>query len=189
MKKQITIAALAATLVAGVAMAQPGGHMERMFDRADADASGGITRDEARAALAERFARMDGDGDGSVTLDEFGPRHGKSGMGRHGGGGDDARIEQRFGRLDGNGDGAVSLDEMKAGAAAREERREAMRTERFAEFDADTSGGISEDEFVSGAVEHMFERTDTDGDGTVTRAEMEAARDAMRDARKARMAE
>ena len=47
-------------------------------------------------------------------------------------------------------------------------------------MDTDKDGTISEAEFVEGRVAMMFGKADADGNGEVTRDEMQAAREAMR---------
>lgn len=78
-----------------------------------------------------------------------------------------------FAELDADGNGAVTLEEMQAAGE-----------NRFAAADANGDGALSRDELlaqgqerVETRVDQMLERVDADGDGQVTLAEMEAARE------------
>lgn len=100
---------------------------ERMFERFDANQDGQITRDEAKARVAERFERMDANKDGTVTRDERrAARQDRRGD----------RKARMFARMDANGDGAVTLDEMKARTSKRAERR-------FTRLDTNADGSLS----------------------------------------------
>ena len=73
-----------------------------------------------------------------------------------------------------------------AGACEREGKRAAMRAAAdvgFTEADADGSGGLDEAEFGrfgeimrAKVAAHRFQRADANGDGSVTKAELEEAR-------------
>lgn len=102
-----------------------------------------------------------------------------------------ARTAERFQKLDTNQDGRVSRDEMKAGRAMMHDGKagdgmpgwghKGPRGDHMARM-ADTNGDgiISRDEFMAGA-DKMFSRLDADGDGQITRAERDSARERMRD--------
>ena len=47
----------------------------RLFERADADGNGTLTRAELETAAAAMFKQRDRNGDGFITLDEIGKRH------------------------------------------------------------------------------------------------------------------
>lgn len=189
MKKTLTISTVVLALgagAAGIALAGPGG---KGFDRLDADSNGVVTMEEAKAAGAKHFAKLDKDKSGGLSTDEMDRGHGKMGGkkgGKHHGKGApseadrEARIEARFERLDLDKSGSVTLDEMKQAAAERREKREAHKAERFAMMDTDKDGTISEAEFVEGRVAMMFGNADADGNGELTRDEMQAAHEAMR---------
>lgn len=158
------------------------------FERADADADGVITLDEAKMHAGERFAIMDANDDGAISKDDR-----------------EARAELRFGQTDTNQDGEISPEEMTAAREKREAERAARRAERqtmmFERLDTDGSGGLSEDEIAAGrslrveaGAEHrgrlrgrpgmrMLRRADTNNDEAVSREEF----DAMVEARFARI--
>lgn len=78
-----------------------------------------------------------------------------------------------FEELDADGNGAVTLQELEAAGAAR-----------FTGADTDGDGALSRDELIAQAqsrvetrVDSMLERMDGDGDGQLTMAEMEEARE------------
>lgn len=85
-----------------------------------------------------------------------------------------------FERLDADGDGAVTMEEMKAHAEAR-----------FDEADGDNDGFVSPQEMTAARTgkraERMLERFDTDGNGQLSAAELEAAADARSERRVERM--
>lgn len=54
---------------------KPHAHKERMFDKIDADKSGGISLEEFQAKSAERFKAMDTNNDGILTKDEMDAAH------------------------------------------------------------------------------------------------------------------
>ncbi|MGJ8536576.1 MAG: EF-hand domain-containing protein [Parasphingopyxis sp.] len=209
-KKTMTIGAGAAALiVAGAALAQPGGM------RADANGDGNVTRAELNTSLDERFARADANSDGAIDASEREAmrserrRHRAGRGGRHGGEGRRGGRRghgPRMERLDTNGDGIVTRDEAIAPALARfdradangdgqidqaertamREQRGARRAERRAQRranrpnpDANGDGRITRDEFGTRAVER-FNSADANGDGIVTREERRAARAARR---------
>jgi Ca2+-binding EF-hand superfamily protein len=134
-----------------------------MAFRADADRDGALTRAEWSAFLAE----LDEDGDGTLEL-----RHH-----RHRGPAAEGDETQRVFPGDADGDGAFETDEAEA---------------LFARFDANGDGVVSEEELPSGPgpgrhgrFHHgprgrhgdpaaFLGRLDTDGDGSVSRAEWDA---------------
>ena len=81
-----------------------GGH--GMFQRIDADASGGISLEEAEAAALERMARFDSNGDGTVTQEEV-----------------RAHAAERFAMMDGDGNGQVTHEEARAAMKAWHDKK------------------------------------------------------------------
>ncbi|MGF1549245.1 MAG: EF-hand domain-containing protein [Sphingomonadaceae bacterium] len=109
-----------------------------------------ITRAEVAAAASTGFARMDADSDGYITdTDRAAIRK--------------RRMEERFAKADADSDGRVSRAEFKAAleAAAANRKRPARRGKR----------GGDPAQFA----ERIFGFVDGNGDGYLTRAEMETA--------------
>ncbi|MGQ4272503.1 EF-hand domain-containing protein [Terrihabitans sp. B22-R8] len=145
--------------------AKPGADvLDRLVDLLDTDKNGTIDRAEIEAARNGGqpvdnqahgwFGRLDSDRNGSVSKEEFlaGP-------------------EKRFARLDKNGDGTIDREEQEAAREARRDwqgergerpRHHFARHERFRHPDGKRA-------------ERLFERFDANGDGTITREEVEAA--------------
>ncbi|HUT51690.1 MAG TPA: hypothetical protein VM325_20365 [Alphaproteobacteria bacterium] len=167
-------------------------YREAQFKAADADGNGAINSIEmaafVKARMSERvnarFAALDTDKNGKITLDEMrnrkASRGGRAGrmsgrMGRHTGGRKAGRMGQRgrlgFWRMDRDGDGAVSKEELTRVAQRRGHRRIAFR---FARLDDNRNGLISKEEYVE-APTRLFRRFDADGDGVVTREEVQTA--------------
>ncbi|MBO6789660.1 MAG: EF-hand domain-containing protein [Dinoroseobacter sp.] len=105
---------------------------------------------------------------GSVSA--YAAGQGRGGDGPRGGG-------VNFERLDLNGDGSVTVAELEGQGAAR-----------FAEIDADGDGMATVEELIKSAelrrsqrlvdrATRLIERADTDGDGMISQAEMEAAQE------------
>lgn len=179
--KKLTIAISSVALMAG------GAAYAQNADRADRNAD--TTRAEVIERTAERFAKMDANDDGVISPDDR-----------------DARAAQMFDRIDANGDGMVSRAEFDAHRAERAERRGERRAERqgrrgdrmarrggrgqrgemmLRRADTDGSGTVSQAEFQAAALAR-FDRVDADSDGIVTAAEKQAAREAMRSQRRER---
>ena len=85
-----------------------------------------------------------------------------------------------FEEIDANSDGNVTVEELRAHAATR-----------FAQRDANKDGFLSRDEMKQirseNRSERMLRRHDTNGDGVLDEAELEAANDKRADKRQARM--
>lgn len=104
----------------------PRGGPAAMFERADLDGDGRITRAEMGSMRDERFRRIDADGDGLLTVAELTAKgHEKAGR----------RAERMLERADENGDGAISSAEF----AALADRRAAHMFERV---DANGDGAL-----------------------------------------------
>ncbi len=115
----------------------------------------------------------------------------------------DARASQRFDRLDTDRNGAISRDEFAArgerggpdartadGAGTEKKRggrghRGGMMMLRMA--DADNDGSVTRAEFDA-AVKAHFAEVDTDSDGSITKEERDAAKQKMREMRRDRAA-
>ena len=96
-----------------------------------------------------------------------------------------ASAETIFERRDSNKDGAIDTADArphkgKSGGKGGEERAERM----LKRLDANSDGKVSQDELLQRAAE-TFQRFDADKNGEVTKAEVDAKREAFRDARKA----
>lgn len=115
-----------------------------IFDRADANRDGYVTKSEIQAARARMFDAIDTNGDGLITPAEV--EAGKS------------RLKERAARR------LAKLAERKAKMPAT--------GDRLAALDRNKDGKITRDEFVSGATP-WFDRLDRDGKG-VSKAEFEA---------------
>lgn len=115
-------AALATSLVAGVALAHGAGHGAHMFERLDLNKDGKITKAEANKAREKWFAEVDANKDGAITRAEaekwreakWGkkgkkPEGDKARRGNHG-----ARHGRMFDRLDQNRDGKITKSEAAA---------------------------------------------------------------------------
>jgi Ca2+-binding EF-hand superfamily protein len=172
----------------------------KMFDRADTDKNGTLSEAEVLASAEKIFARRDSNKDGALDTADARPMKGK---GHHGKGGDQ-RAERMLKRLDTNNDGKVSQQEMLAGATQTFERfdadkngevakaevdakREAFRDARKAFREVKTTDGEAKqaarealrDARMDRMGARMFERADADKNGTLTKAEMETAANAM----------
>lgn len=130
-----------------------------LFDRLDGDHDGFVTLAEARAAGSAAFVEFDADGDGSVTRAEA-----KAGAVRWRA----RRLEERFAVLDVDGDGALTSDELGAKRWRRADRnRDGAVT--LAELRSITLRGGKRGRGSLG----RFEAWDADGDGAVTRSEVD----------------
>jgi len=178
-----------------------------MFQRLDQNGDGVLTADEVPEERQRFFDRMmqraDQNQDGKLTKEEF-----TAGLNMDGGGqrlmrGGRFNAERMFERLDSNGDGKITPDEIPQqaqrmmqldrngdGVLTREElsqgspgdgfgRRPGMapgdpgaRAERmFERFDTNSDGTVTKDELPDG-MQQFMERFDRDGDGVVTKDEI-----------------
>jgi len=127
----VAVAALLATSVS----AREGEHGARhdpgaMFQKADADGDGKVTKAEFEALRGDRFGGMDANGDGVVSKDELIAKE----MERA-----ERRADHMLERMDENKDGAISADEF---AALSERRSDHM----FERIDANGDGAIDQAE-------------------------------------------
>ena len=102
------------------------------------------------------FEQLDADGDGALTQAEI------AAMG-----------QKRFDEADANGDGLLTAEEMTAKA----QERMAKRTEAMIErFDKNDDGALSVEEMPQRPGPHkLLEKADTNGDGSISKAEFDTA--------------
>lgn len=99
----------------------------------------------------------------------------------------DAALKARFAKADANGDGLLSPEELAAAIKAMEEERADQRRLELAKrlidrADDNGDGNASADELrVGRGAADFIKRFDTDGDGTVTKAEYDAKMKALHD--------
>lgn len=210
MRKILLIAAGAAALAVsacGLAQAQNGpedrGGRHGIFE-SDANADGVLTQAELNAGRDTLFARLDADHNGQLSREEMRAQRGEHRRGGRRGGqgagleGADANTDgnitrdeflarpiQMFERLDANHDGVISASERpqrpeRAEDGPRGDRGgdDGPRRERGDDRpnpDTDGNGTISRAEFTAMG-EGMFTRLDANDDGRVTREEAQAQR-------------
>lgn len=173
--KTLLMVAVLAALGAGTAVAatQTTPSPRAALDR---NADGVIDRSEAAAhpRLAEHFDMLDRNKDGKLGADER-PSRGKHGHRRHGDAG------QWMKRMDTDNDGRISKTE--AAATPR-------FAERFATMDANSDGFLDQKDRVlreKQRRDEWFAKADTDKDGKLSRAEVDAADAHRREAVQQRM--
>jgi Ca2+-binding EF-hand superfamily protein len=174
---------LAATaLIVGVAgaaaLAQPG------FDAPRPDRNADQTRAEAIAQVQQRFQRLDLDHDGRFTREES--RQIRAQMRQR-------MADRMFDRMDADHDGSITREEMNQARAARQQARSDEggrhhpRMHRRSRHRGQSGGArmfgeqgyVTLDQMQERALAR-FDRLDADHDGTVTAAERQQARSAMR---------
>ena len=136
----------------------------------DSNSDGSIDRVEAAKSprLLERFDAIDTNKDGKLSKEEM-PRRGERGDRKHGGRGDVAR--DAMAKLDTDKDGRISRAESAAG--------EGKFATRFDEMDANKDGYVDRtDHELRGKQrkDEWFASADTDKDGKLSRAEVDAAK-------------
>jgi Ca2+-binding EF-hand superfamily protein len=120
-------------------------HVQKRFEREDANKDGRLTREETRMPSA-RFERADANKDGALTLAELTAANKNAGAEGHAGrAGKGARFDQ-------NGDGKVVREELRAAAAAQ-----------FARLDTNKDGSLTSDEFRMAGRGHGQHRHGADG--------------------------
>lgn len=134
-------ALLGLAVLAGPALADKG---HRLFDRADKNGDGFVTRVEFNASRAVLFARLDSSGDGAITQAEV----------------DAAR--KAFRERHGNTAGKPPVTHNKPHKAHRG---------FLAKIDANGDGRVGGAEFAA-AGDRMFAKLDSNGDGQLTKEEM-----------------
>lgn len=145
------------------------GHLMQM----DANADGNITRAEAEASLAARFAEIDANSDGFVTQDEMKAHHEAKRAEMK------ANWEAKKAEAEAAGkpvrEGKMKRDKDPAKTAEWQAKRTEKAAEHWAAMDADGDGRLSAAEFTA---EHIkfFDKLDANNDGTITKAELDAAK-------------
>lgn len=166
-KTSSLIAAAVLAFTTGAAMAQPATSATdapRPHGTLDANGDGVIDRAEAAAhpRLAKHFDALDANKDGRLERTEM-RRHWRGHRGRHGAGG------HPFVQLDTDKDGRIS----KAEAAA-----DARFAERFERMDVNADGFVDRADRQAAAGKRRdawFAAADTDGNGSLSKAEYDAA--------------
>jgi len=190
------LAAATLVLVTGVASAQPPADGSRGGDRGprggfgllqfDTNADGGLTKAEFDNAQKARFDKIDANKDGSATPEEFQAARKAEADARR------AHISnERFATLDADKNGQISQSEFAAAKPMRDGRGGphmrgargphpakmdgAKGPQRAGPQDADSNGDLTFAEFSSRSAA-VFANADTNKDGTVTIAELQASR-------------
>lgn len=124
---------------------------QRMVSRADQDSSGGLSLDELRTLRPGNSGRRAADSAGGTTATD--------------------RSAQIFSRLDTDGDGSVSAEELEAGRPARP---------AGGAFSAGSMAALlsGQEATEAGGTGDVFASLDTDGDGSLSAAELAARRPA-----------
>lgn len=210
MRKFTLALSTAALAFSGAAFAQPASSAQRMpqgdmtraqaqsraeaaFVKLDANKDGTLNEADRAAHKAAMFDRLDADKDGQVTKAEMTAAHsaraGKwQGRERKRDANrpamtDAQKAERRdahFAKIDTDGNGAVSRAEFDAMKGMRGGKMGKRAGRGMAGMD----GPVTRQAYVASALTR-FDRADSNKDGTVTTAERQAAREAMRQNRKA----
>lgn len=106
---------------------------------------------------AQMFAKLDKDGDGRVLISELEGRHAK-----------------HLAKADLDNDGVLTLSELQAAHAKRGEEMKAHHEEMFAKADKNSDGKLAESEVPAPMWQHL-KSADADGDGLLSKAELQAA--------------
>ncbi|MGD9477714.1 EF-hand domain-containing protein [Shinella sp. G-2] len=171
----------------------------KMFDRTDTDKSGTLSKAEVLSVAETIFARRDSNKDGVLDTADARPGKGHHGKGHKGKGGEDraermlkrldtdkdgklspaemlARATQTFERFDADKNGEVTKAEVDAKRDAFQDARKAYRAVKATEGEArDAARAALRDARMDRRGARLFERADADGNGTLTRAELETA--------------
>jgi hypothetical protein len=135
------------------------------FERMDANSDGKLDQADREARHKARFDRIDADNNGAISYAEFTATHGERAKR-----GDSTERGERMGRRGGRGDHRMGM-RGHGGFMGRMDG-------------ADSDGAITQAEFQAAALQR-FDQADADGNGTVTGEERKAARETMRQQRRA----
>jgi Ca2+-binding EF-hand superfamily protein len=155
MKKVLVLAAVSATLLGSVALA-------------DSHGKGGMGMAGGPRMAQLSFADLDTNGDGQLTLEEL-----------------TARPADHFASADANGDGGLSADEMAEMMLSQmQDRIATMAAQMVARLDANKDGLVQADEMKpmgneGAGLERMFSIMDINGDGAVSEDEFSLVTDRM----------
>ena len=161
--------------------AQAEAKVREHFTKLDVNKDGFVASDEMKLRVTamhqksndQHWARLDTDKNGSISRQEFDVAHGpKAGMATHlmkGEKADGAHSEKQVGMRHSGGHGGKGMRHMMMMHMA----------------DTDKDGRVSQKEAVDGSLA-MFDRADANKDGTLTQEERRSARQAMRQAWRAR---
>ena len=161
--------------------AQAEAKVREHFGKLDINKDGFVASDEMKLRMTamhqegndQHWARLDTDKNGSISRQEFDVAHGpKAGMVTHsmkGEKADGAHSEKQVGMRHSGGHGGKGMRHMMMMHMA----------------DTDKDGRVSQKEAVDGSLA-MFDRADANKDGTLTQEERRSARQAMRQAWRAR---
>lgn len=162
----LTVSIVATSYGVGIAKPRDGGRgMTIEFSQLDVDGDGSITQADLEAVSAERFSAVDTNGDGLLSVDEITARSLE---------GADERAQRMMERSNNDMTEEEILERMAERAANRAERM----VERA---DANDDGFLSQEELSEGRRggdrANWIERFDQDGDGAITEAEFDAAKE------------
>jgi Ca2+-binding EF-hand superfamily protein len=162
---------------------------EKLFAKVDANGSGGVDQTELQglldevakktgvasaASAADLFGKMDSNGDGSLSKDELGkgmkdilPPPSTMDFAKVRSDSGSAKTDELFSKVDSNGDGAVSKTELQS------------LLDKFAADStgsASSSSGTTSSSSTSSTTSDLFAKLDTNGDGSLSQTEFDAAR-------------
>jgi Ca2+-binding EF-hand superfamily protein len=132
-------------------------------------------RAEMQAKADARFKQSDSNHDGKLSQAEWRAAR-------------EQRLAEEFARLDANKDGGLTADEMRQGFRARQQMRASHRhagmamREQMRALDVDHDQALSRAEIGERMprLSQNFDRIDSNHDGNLSREEMRAARDLLR---------